>query len=56
MSPDGIFDAIGQINFDYTEFGIRPPTLFFIPAGKEVTVEFQIRAERPSHPTPTPSP
>jgi polyisoprenoid-binding protein YceI len=55
MSPDGIFDATGEITFDYTDFGISPPSLLFIPAGKEVTVEFQIRAERPSNPTPTPS-
>jgi polyisoprenoid-binding protein YceI len=56
MSPDGIFDARGQITFDYTDFGISPPSLLFIPAGREVTVEFQIRAERPSNSTATPSP
>jgi polyisoprenoid-binding protein YceI len=56
MSPDGIFDATGEITFDYTDFGISPPSLLFIPAGKEVTVEFQIRAERLSTPTATPSP
>jgi polyisoprenoid-binding protein YceI len=56
MSPDGIFDARGEITFDYTDFGISPPSLLFIPAGKEVTVEFQIRAERPTNPTATPSP
>lgn len=56
MSPDGIFDATGEITFDYTDFGITPPSLLFIAAGQEVTVEFQIRAERPTNPTPTPSP
>ena len=56
MSPDGILDARGEITFDYTDFGISPPSLLFIPAGKEVTVEFQIRAERSSNPTATPSP
>lgn len=56
MSPDGIFDAAGEITFDYTDFGIKPPSLLFISAGKEVTITFQIRAERPASPTPTPSP
>ncbi|HUN60249.1 MAG TPA: YceI family protein [Candidatus Binataceae bacterium] len=56
MSPDGIFEARGEITFDYTDFAITPPSLFFVPAGKNVDVEFDIRAERPSTPTPTQSP
>ena len=55
MTPDGVFNARGEVTFDYTDFGITPPTLFFIPAGKEVTVSFDIQAERPSNPA-TPSP
>ncbi|HTT74368.1 MAG TPA: YceI family protein [Candidatus Binataceae bacterium] len=55
MTPDGVFNARGEVTFDYADFGITPPTLFFIPAGKEVTVSFDIQAERPSNPA-TPSP
>lgn len=56
MSPDGIFDARGEVTFDYTDFGISPPRLLVLVAGKLVKIEFQIRAERPSNPTPSPKP
>ena len=56
MSPDGIFDARGEVIFDYTDFGISPPKLILLSAGKMVKIEFQIRAERPGAPTPSPAP
>ena len=54
MSPDGIFDARGEFTFDYTDFGISPPRLLVLSAGKEVRINFQIRAESPATPTPSP--
>jgi polyisoprenoid-binding protein YceI len=56
MSPDGIFDARGEVTFDYTDFGISPPRLLVLAAGKQVMVSFQIRAERPAAPSPSPTP
>jgi polyisoprenoid-binding protein YceI len=55
MSQGGILNATGEVTFDYTNFGISPPSLIFVPAGKMVTVEFQIRAERPQNPEATPA-
>ncbi len=45
MSPQGEFGAIGEVTFNYTDYGIEVPTLLFVPAGDEVTVSFQIKAE-----------
>lgn len=49
MDTDGEFSAGGELTFNYTDFGIRPPRLLFLlPAGKQVTVSFRILARRPT--------
>lgn len=58
LSPDREFSADGSVTFDYTEFGIAPPTMMFgaLSAAKEVTIEFRIIARPAGAATPTPSP
>ncbi|HZP46798.1 MAG TPA: YceI family protein [Candidatus Binataceae bacterium] len=56
MDTDGQFSAGGELTFDYTEFGIKPPRLLFaLPAGKQVTIAFRILAQRPAAPPPAQS-
>jgi polyisoprenoid-binding protein YceI len=55
MSTDGEFSAGGELTFNYTDFGVKPPRLLFaIPAGDEVTVSFRILAQRPGSPASQP--
>lgn len=56
MSPQGEFGATGEVTFNYTDYGVKVPTLLFIPAGDEVTVSFQIKAETSTAPDASPSP
>jgi polyisoprenoid-binding protein YceI len=49
LSTDGQFSAGGELEFRYTDFGMKAPRLAFLVAGSdEATITFRIVAQRPS--------
>ncbi|HUA35908.1 MAG TPA: YceI family protein [Candidatus Binataceae bacterium] len=38
--------AEGEVTFKYTDWGIKPPTIFFFSAGDEASISFHITATR----------
>jgi len=49
LNPDGTVNGDGEVSFNYTDWGVRPPRLLFaLPAGTEVTVHFHVTAARPN--------
>ena len=55
LQPDHqAFFADGTVRFDYTEWGIEPPSVMFgaLPAAKEVTIDFHIVACPAAAPSP----
>ncbi|MGH7880292.1 MAG: YceI family protein [Candidatus Binataceae bacterium] len=55
MSTDGEFSAGGEVQFRYTDFGIKAPRLvFLLPASDMTTVTFRILAQRPAAAAPPP--
>jgi polyisoprenoid-binding protein YceI len=55
LSTDGQFSAGGEIEFKYTDFGVKPPRLaFLLSASDKTTVTFRIMAQRPGTGTQPP--
>jgi polyisoprenoid-binding protein YceI len=49
LNSDGTINGDGEVSFNYTDWGVRPPRLLFaLPAGTAVTVHFHVTAERPN--------
>jgi polyisoprenoid-binding protein YceI len=47
LDTDGTLDGDGEVSFNYTDFGVRPPRLLFaLPAGSDVTIHFHVVAGR----------
>ena len=46
LSPDGKLSADGEVSFDFTEFGVVPPSALFgaIKAGSVVDLNFRVIA------------